>query len=118
MRRVGQGDRDKLDGYLDSIRSVEQRIQKAEEQSTRTVPVVEQPAGVPDTFEDHVKLLYDLQVLAFQADLTRVTTFMMIRELSGRAFPQIGVSEGMHPLSHNGGNAEMIAGTGEDQHTI
>ena len=69
----------KLSQYLDSIRDVERRIQRAEEQSARELPVVEQPAGVPDGFEDYAKLMFDLQVLAFQSDLTRVITFMMAR---------------------------------------
>ena len=102
-------DRAKLDEYLESIRDVERRIQLAEEQSGRELPEVIQPAGVPDTFEDHAKLMFDLQVLAFQADLTRVTTFMLARELSGRAYPSIGVSEGFHALSHHGNNPEKIA---------
>jgi hypothetical protein len=107
--RVGTDDRAKLDDYLESVREVERRIQKAEEQSERELPVVEQPAGVPDSFEEHAKVLFDLQVLAFQADLTRVTTFMLARELSGRAFPLIGVSEGFHSLSHHSGNTQKIA---------
>ena len=102
-------DRVKLDEYLESIRAVERRIQLAEEQSEREVPEVLQPAGVPDSFEEHVKLMFDLQVLAFQADLTRVTTFMLSRELSGRAYPQIGVSGGFHAISHHGNNPEKIA---------
>jgi hypothetical protein len=81
----------------------------AEEQSEREIPVVDRPAGVPDTFEEHAKMMFDLQVLAFQADLTRVTTFMLARELSGRAFPVIGVSEGFHSLSHHSGNTQKIA---------
>ncbi len=107
--RLGADDRVKLDDYLQSVREVERQIQKAEEQSGESLPVVEQPAGVPDVFEAHAKVLFDLQVLAFQADLTRVTTFMLARELSGRAFPLIGVSEGFHALSHHSGNNEKIA---------
>ncbi|MGE3507987.1 MAG: DUF1552 domain-containing protein [Vicinamibacterales bacterium] len=106
--RLGADDRSKLDDYLQSVRETERRIQKAEEQSDRELPVVEQPAGVPDTFEEHAKMMFDLQVLAFQADLTRVSTFMLARELSGRAFPKIGVSEGFHALSHHSDNAEKI----------
>jgi hypothetical protein len=91
------------------VREAERRIQKAEEQSGEELPLVERPAGVPDSFEAHAKMLFDLQILAFQADLTRVTTFMLARELSGRAFPAIGVSEGFHSLSHHSGNQEKIA---------
>jgi hypothetical protein len=111
--RVGSADRSKLDAYLESIREVERGIQKAEEQSARELPLVEQPAGVPETFEAHVKMLFDLQVLAFQADLTRVTTFMLARELSGRAYREVGVSEGFHALSHHGNNPEKIAAMGK-----
>jgi hypothetical protein len=107
--RIGNGDRAKLDDYLQSVREVERRIQMAEEQSEREIPVVARPAGVPDSFEEHAKMMFDLQVLAFQADLTRVTTFMLARELSGRAFPLIGVSEGFHSLSHHSGNTQKIA---------
>jgi hypothetical protein len=107
--RVGSGDRAKLDDYLQSVREVERRIQMAEAQFDRELPVVDRPAGVPDTFEEHAKMMFDLQVLAFQADLTRVTTFMLARELSGRAFPLIGVSEGFHSLSHHSGNTQKIA---------
>jgi len=102
-------DRAKLDEYLEAIRDVERRIQLAEEQSEREIPEVTQPAGVPDTFAEHAELMFDLQVLAFQADLTRVTTFMLARELSGRAYPEIGVSEGFHAISHHGNNPEKIA---------
>ena len=107
-KRLGSDDRSKLDDYLTSVRETERRIQKAEEQSDRELPIVEQPAGIPDTFEDHAKMMFDLQLLAFQADLTRVSTFLLARELSGRAFPRIGVSEGMHSLSHHSDNAEKI----------
>ena len=107
--RVGTGDRAKLDEYLESIRDVERRIQRAEEQSGRELPEVIQPAGIPDTFEEHVKVLFDLQVLAYQADLTRVTTFMLSKELSGRAYPEIGVSGGFHRLSHHGNDPGKIA---------
>jgi hypothetical protein len=106
---VGSEDRRKIDEYLESIRDVERRIQKAEEQSARELPVVDQPAGVPPDFASHVKLMFDLQVLAFQADLTRVITFMLSRELSGRAYPEIGVSEGFHALSHHGDKPDKIA---------
>ena len=110
---VGSADRSKLDAYLESIREVERGIQKAEEQSARELPLLEQPAGVPETFEAHVKMMFDLQVLAFQADLTRVATFMLARELSGRAYREVGVSEGFHAISHHGNNPEKIAGMGK-----
>jgi len=80
---------------------VERRIQKAEEQSTKEIPDVHRPAGVPDGFQPHVELLYDLQLLAYQSDLTRVITFMYGREQTGRPYPQIGIPEPHHPLTHH-----------------
>ena len=100
-RKVGAGDRAKLDQYLDAVRDVERRIQMAEAQSNRELPVVEQPAGVPATYEEHAKLMFDMQVLAYQTDLTRVITFMMGRELSGRTYAEIGVPDSHHPTSHH-----------------
>src|SRR6266581_1301359 len=101
QRRLGPGDNRKVNDYLESLRDVERRIQKAEEQSAKDAPDVSRPEGVPDGFEPHVGLLYDLQLLAFQADLTRVTTFMYGREQNGRPYPQIGVPEPHHPLTHH-----------------
>src|SRR5882672_4996686 len=98
---LGAPDRVKLVEYLDAIRDVERRIARAEEQSGRELPVVDHPAGVPDSFDDHVALMCDLQVLAYQADLTRVVTFMLGREFSGVTFPQIGVPDAHHPLTHH-----------------
>lgn len=100
-RRLGPGDRLKLSEYLDAIRDVERRIRKAEEQSTRELPVADRPAGIPDSTDEHAKQMYDLQVLAFQADLTRVATFMIGREFSGRTYKEIGVPDGHHTLSHH-----------------
>ncbi len=100
-REVGAGDRARLDQYLDAVRDVERRIQMAEEQSGRDLPEVTQPSGVPDTYEEHAKLMFDLQVLAYQTDLTRVVTFMMGRELSGRTYAEIGVPDSHHPTSHH-----------------
>ncbi|HEX3745917.1 MAG TPA: DUF1552 domain-containing protein [Bryobacteraceae bacterium] len=99
---LGAGDRNKLSEYLDSIRDVERRIQKAEEQNgTTKVPLMQRPTGVPDEFETHARLMMDLQTIAFQADLTRVTTFMMGREGSDRSYREIGISDGHHPLTHH-----------------
>jgi hypothetical protein len=106
---VGAADRVRFDGYLESIRDVERRLETAEAQSARELPVVEQPASVPATFVEYAKLMMDLLVLAYQADLTRVSTFMLAKELSGRAYPEIGVSEGHHALSHHGDSPEKIA---------
>jgi hypothetical protein len=105
---VGAGDRAKLVEYLDAIRDVERRIARAEEQSGRELPVVEHPSGVPDSFDEHVKLMTDLQVLAYQADLTRVATFMLGREFSGMTFPQIGVPDAHHPITHHQHEAEKV----------
>ena len=105
---LGHRDQLKLDEYLDSIRNAERRIQMAEAQSERELPVIEQPAGVPATFQEHAKIMFDLQLLAFQADLTRVITFMVGHETSQRAYPEIGVPDAHHPLSHHGGSAEKI----------
>ena len=101
QQKLGPTDNTKLTDYLESLRDVERRIQKAEEQSGKQGPEVEQPAGVPDGFEPHVQLLYDLQVLAYQSDLTRVITFMYGREQTGRPYPQIGIPEPHHPLTHH-----------------
>ncbi len=108
-RNVGPGDNSKISEYLESVRDVERRIQKAEQQSDRELPSVTKPAGVPSTFEEHAKLMFDLQVLAYQSDLTRVITFMIGREYSGRAYPELGIPEAHHPLSHHKNDPEMLA---------
>jgi hypothetical protein len=107
--KLGVPDRTKVDEYLDGIRDIERRVQKAEEQGSRELPVVERPSGVPASYEQHAKLMFDLLVLAYQTDLTRVATFMMAHELSGRAYPEIAIAEGHHPLSHHGNNPEKLA---------
>ncbi len=104
QRKLGTADNRKMNDYLASLRDVERRIQKAEEQSSRELPDVHQPAGIPDTFEEQVRLLYDLQLLAYQSDLTRVITFMYGREQTGRPYPQIGVPEPHHPITHHQGD--------------
>ena len=110
QRRLGAGDKRKVNDYLESLRDVERRIQKAEEQNTRSgnFPDLERPVGIPDGFEPHVALLYDMQLLAFQSDLTRVTTFMYGREQNGRPYPQIGVPEPHHPLTHHQNQPEKM----------
>jgi Protein of unknown function (DUF1552) len=108
--RLGAGDRAKVDGYLDTVREVERRIQRAERDSADSpVPALERPASVPENWEDHVKLMFDLQVLALQADLTRVITFQLARESSTRTYPQIGVPEPHHPVSHHVNDPEKLA---------
>ena len=91
-RVIGPGDQVKLDEYLSSVRDVERRIQMAEHQNTRELPVVDQPVGVPSDYAEHAKLMMDLLALAYQTDLTRISTFMLAREVSGHAYPEIGVS--------------------------
>lgn len=112
-RQIDAPDRTKLAEYLDAVRDVERRIQKTEEQVGRPLPVLEQPAGIPGTFEEHLRLMYDLMALAFQTDLTRVSTFMVGKELSSRAFPEIGVPEPWHPLSHHANNPDKLAKQGK-----
>jgi len=99
--RLGPADRLKFGEYLESIRDVERRIQRAEEQNSRELPVVDQPMGIPTDYQEHARLMLDLLALAYQTDLTRVSTFMLAREVSGRAYPEIGVSDSHHPLSHH-----------------
>ena len=108
-RTLGAGDRLKLTQYLDAVRDVERRIRMAEAQSDRELPVVEQPVGIPDTFEEHCRLMFDLLLLAYQTDLTRVSTFMFGREVSGRSFPEIGVPGGHHGYSHHQNDPENLA---------
>jgi hypothetical protein len=103
-------DRTKLTEYLDAVRDVERRIQNAEKEN-RQVPLVEHPAGIPANWEDHVKLMFDLMVLAYQSDLTRVITLMMGHEQSGMTYPQIGVPDAHHPISHHQHEPEKVAKT-------
>ncbi len=100
--KLGSGDRVRVNNYLDSLREVERRIQRAEQQGAEALPdQLERPVGAPLQWEDHVKLMFDLQVLAFQADITRVITFQIAREVSTRTYPQIGVPDAHHPISHH-----------------
>jgi hypothetical protein len=105
---LGSGDRLKIAQYLDAVRDVERRIQKAEEQSDREIPLVEQPVGIPETFDGHAQLMCDLLALAYQTDLTRVGTFMMSKEVSSRAYPEIGVPDAHHGCSHHQNNPEKL----------
>ena len=105
--RLGGHDRTKLDEYLGTIRDVEQRIVRAESTNS-DFEVPERPAGVPETFREYAELMFDLQVLAFQADITRVTTFMMARENINRSYNEIGLPEAHHSMSHHGNNPEKM----------
>ncbi|MGH6689561.1 MAG: DUF1552 domain-containing protein [Vicinamibacterales bacterium] len=107
-RALGPQDQIKVEEYTESVRDVERRIQKAEQQSGLELPAIEQPQGVPPAFEDHLALMLDLQVLALQSDLTRVITFMIGKEQSARPYPQVGVPEAHHPLSHHENRPELI----------
>ena len=108
-KELGPQDQVKVDEYAEAIRDVERRIQKAEEQRNVELPAMDQPQGAPPVFEDHLALMLDLQVLAFQSDLTRVITFMIGKEQSARPYPQIGVPEAHHPLSHHNDIPDLIA---------
>src|SRR6478752_3738251 len=108
-KELGPQDQTKVDQYADAVRDVERRIEKAEQQSALELPALEQPQGAPPVFEDHLALMLDLQLLAFQSDLTRVISFMLGKEQSARPYPQIGVPEAHHPLSHHNDVPELIA---------
>lgn len=99
-QRVAAADRSRIAGYLDSVRDVERRIQRAVAHNAE-LPAFDRPAGVPDSFAEHARLMFDLQLLAYQGDVTRVTTFMLGREFSGRTYPEIGVPDAHHPISHH-----------------
>ncbi len=109
-RNLGPADRSKVDDYLQAVREVERRIQKAEaDTKDHVLPDLDRPAGVPAAYADHAKLMFELQILAFQGDITRVTTFQLARETSNRTYPEIGVSDPHHPLSHHGNDPDKIA---------
>lgn len=108
-REVGAADRAKIDDYLTSVREIERRIQKAEA-ATRddALPDLDRPDGVPASYRDHARLMFELQMLAFQGDITRITTFQLARETSNRVYPEAGVSDPHHPLSHHGNDPARI----------
>jgi len=108
-RELGTGDQVRLTEYLDAIRDVERRIQLAEAQSDRELPLFERPAGsIPESFEEYARIMIDLQILAFESDMTRVITFMIGKELSSRTFPELGVPDQHHPLSHHQNKPESL----------
>ena len=107
--KLGQGDRARVDGYLDSIREVEREIQRAEATAAdNPLPDLDRPQGVPAAYADHARVMFDLQRLALQGDITRVITFQLARELSGRTYPEVGVPDPHHPLSHHGNDPEKV----------
>ena len=108
QQRIGPGDRAVVEEWVDSVREVERRIERAERSEASALPDLDRPASVPAVWEDHVKLMFDLQVLALQADVTRVITFQLARETSTRTYPHIGVPEPHHPVSHHTNSPEKL----------
>jgi len=110
QRDLGPADRAKLEEYLTAVREVERRIQTAESDAAKNqLPDLDRPMGVPASYADHARLMFDLQILALQGDVTRVITFQLARETSNRTYPEIGVPDPHHPLSHHGNNPEKVA---------
>ncbi len=107
-REVGVGDRARVTQYLDAVRAIERRIQLSE-QSDAELPSLDRPVGIPESYTEHVGLMFDLTALAWQADITRVFTFMLGRELNGRAYPEVGIPESHHGLSHHRNDPEKLA---------
>jgi hypothetical protein len=108
-RELGPADRSKIDDYLTSVREIEQRIQKAEAAThDEALPDLDRPDGVPVSYRDHARLMFELQMLAFQGDITRITTFQLARETSNRVYPETGVTDPHHPLSHHGNDPRKI----------
>ncbi len=107
---LGSSDRNRVAEYLETVREIERRIQLSEKQNSNTdLSVPTSPAGIPDDHQEHSKLMFDLMALSFQADITRISTFMMAREVSYRTFPMLGISESFHPASHHQNNADRLA---------
>jgi hypothetical protein len=109
--KLGGADRGKIDQYLEAIRDVERRMQLADKQGDREIPQIEGPGGAPEVFSEYFKLMADLLVLAWQTDMTRVVTFMMGHEMSGRAYPEVGFGDAHHPCTHHQGDPEKIEKT-------
>ncbi len=108
-REIGAGDRNRVDQYVESVRDVERRLRIAERQATDELPLLERPAGIPPGYGAHARLMFDLQLLAYQTDLTRVITFMMAREQSSLTYSEIGVPDSHHPLSHHAHQPARVA---------
>src|SRR5262249_9720177 len=109
-RELGPADRAKVGQYLEAVRDVERRVQKAERDvAEKQLPAPARPVGAPAAYADHARLMFDLQVLALQGDVTRVITFQLARETSNRTYPEIGVPDPHHPLSHHGNDPDKIA---------
>jgi hypothetical protein len=108
QREVGAGDQARVTQYLEAVRAIERRIQLSEQKDTE-LPELERPVGIPESYQEHVKLMFDLTSLAYQVDMTRVFTFMLGRELNGRAYPEIGIPDSHHGLSHHRYDLEKLA---------
>jgi len=108
QREVGVGDQARVTQYLDAVRAIERRIQLSEQKDTE-LPELERPVGIPESYQEHVELMFDLTALAYQVDMTRVFTFMLGRELNGRAYPEIGIPDSHHGLSHHRYDLEKLA---------
>jgi hypothetical protein len=109
QKKLGPNDRSKVSDYLDTVREVERRIQNAESQTAGShLPDLDRPVGVPASYDEHARLMFDLQVLALQGDVTRVITFQLARETSTRTYPDIGVPDPHHPLSHHSNSPEKL----------
>ena len=106
---LGKRDTNRLNDFLDNVREIESRIQKAEKMSATSVTVPDAPVGIPEEFDDHASLMYDLMALAYEANVTRVATYMKARDASQRVYPKIGVTEPHHAMSHHGNNSEKLA---------
>lgn len=110
QKTLGPDDRNTVNRYLESIREVERRIQQAEADTEENpLPDLDRPVGVPAAYADHARLMFDLQLLALQGDITRVVTFQLARETSNRTYPEVGVSDPHHPLTHHGNDPDKIA---------
>ncbi|MDX1563283.1 MAG: DUF1552 domain-containing protein, partial [Gammaproteobacteria bacterium] len=105
---LGAGDTQKLDEYLDSVREIERRIQSAEARGAQDIALPERPTSIPDSYEEHARLMFDLLVLAYRADVTRIGSMIMAAELSGLSYPNVGVPEGHHNISHHRNDPELI----------
>jgi hypothetical protein len=110
QKSLGTPDRARLNDYLDNVREIEQRIQKAEKNAKTEQTVPDAPIGIPESFDEHASLMYDLAAVAFEANVTRVFTYMKSRDASQRVYPNIGVNEPHHAMSHHGNNPEKISG--------
>jgi hypothetical protein len=108
QQTLGRGDQTTVSDYLDTVRELERRVQRADAGTEAALPTLERPMGIPDRFDEHAKLMFDLQCLAFQADITRVFTFMLGRETSSRSFPEIGLSAPHHGMSHHGNRPDEM----------